>query len=184
MKVDEFENWKDFFEVKLEKSKLYEKIQLGKNGDTVDERFIPRNINDKTDILIGYLDEKLLYWKFENPLTVGFNKQQDLEYFYRYDFTPDKSYGGPGLEFTKYNVNAINSQLENGLTGIEIQYFRNNKLLKSKIISGEQSEYSTTIDFQKRSFWKNLFYKEKEEFIEKRIDLSEIYSGLKSKNVI
>ena len=184
MKVDEFENWKDFFEVKLEKSKLYEKIQLGKNGDTVDERFIPRNINDKTDILIGYLDEKLLYWKFENSLAKGFNEQQDLEFFYRYDFSPNKSYGEPGLRFTENNIDAINSILENGLNGVEIQYFREDKLIKSKIFQDKTFEHSTTINFEKRSFWRNLFNQQKEEFEEKRIELPDIFSGLKNKNVI
>lgn len=182
MKLNDFENWKDFFQKKLESSNLYEKIELGKRGDTIEERFVPKNKNDKTEISIGYLGETLIYLKFDNPLTLGFSEQQNREYYYRYDFTPDKSYGNPGLEFIKNNIDAIDLHLENGLNGAEIQFFRNNRLVKSKLFLNEPFEYSTTIEFEKRSFWKSLFNSKKGEITEKRIELSEIFNGLKNKN--
>jgi hypothetical protein len=178
IRIDDFKNWKDIFQKKLEVSKFYLKTELKKRRYG-GECFIPLNRNFNTKILIGYLYDKLIYWKFENPFAVGFNKYQDQEYFYRNHFTPDKSYGNPGLEFNKYNIEQINSKLDNGLKGTEIQYFKNNILIKSKLILYERLEYSTTINFEKKSFWQNLFDNKDENLTEKRIELSEIFNGLK-----
>lgn len=182
MKTIKEQSWKSFFKNKLEDSNFYERNDCGKSGDIYTEIYESKDQNDKTEIIVGYLDDKLIYLTFENPITIGFSEQQAIEYFYKYDFTPGESYGNPGLEFIEINIEAINNQLDFGLKGAEIQYYKNNKIFKSKIYIDEPNEYSTTINFQKKSFWKSILEKPKNEIItEKRIELSEIFSGLKNK---
>ena len=174
--------WKEFFKSKLENSNLYKRIDSGKHGDTFIEKYISNDKNDKTEINVGYLDDKLIFWSFDNPKTIGFSRQQQLEYFYRYDFTPEKSYGNAGLEFIENNILAIEKTLDLGLKGAEIQYFKNGKIFRSKIYIDEPNEYSTTINFEKKNFWKAIFTNSKNEiFSEKRIELNEIFNGLKNK---
>jgi len=183
MSINKEENWKSFFKDKLKESNLYCRIDHGKHGDTDIEEYISINQNEKTKIKIGYLGDKLIWMHFENPKTIGFTKQQEIEYFYANDFTENESYGNPGLEFNEINKNAINNQLDNGLKGAEVQFYKNGKLFKSKIYIDEQDEYSTTINFEKKTFWENLkslFKNSNNEIItEKRIELREIFGGIK-----
>ena len=183
----EYKNWKDYFKTTFEETKKYDRIEKGLHGQTIIEKYVPLDKNDKTEIIVGYLDDTLIYWKFENPLTLGYNRQQEVEYFYRYDFTPGESYGGPGLEFIEINVQAINKQLREGLKGKEIQYYIDGQLVKSKVYicyDGQQENYPNTIYFTKTSAWRkfrDIFFKPKDEtdFQTKEIELSNIFGGLK-----
>ena len=182
-----FKNWQDYFKTTFEITKKYDRVEEGLHGQTICEKYVLVDKNDKTEIKIGYLKETLIYWKFENPLTQGFNKQQDLEYFYRFDFTPGESYGGPGLEFIDINVKAIDKQLKNGLKGKEVQYFKKGQHIKSKLYNYIEDNHETfpdTIYFTKISAWRkfrNLFSKSRyeSEMETKEIDLSTIFNGLK-----
>ena len=183
--IKPYQNWKEFFNRKFEESEKYLQAEQILKGDSLIEKYVSLNPNDKTEIKIGYLDDKLIDWKFENPKTKGFNKQQEIEYLYRYDFTEGKSYGNPGLEFIEYNINVIRKQLEEGLRGKEIQYFKNGIHLKSEVYSysyDNTKTYPNTIYFEKRSFWSKfigLFFKNKKENFEiLEIDLKEIFSGI------
>ncbi len=180
-----YQNWKEFFNVKIEASGKYALFQEVQNQyGFLAEKYVPVDGNDQTIIKIGYLYDELLYLKFENPISKGFNKQQEIEYFYRYDFTAGKSYGEPGLEFIKNNIEAIEKQLKDGLRGKEIQFFKNGEHVKSKIymIHNDKECYPNTVYFQKRSFWQklsNLFSNDKlDEFKTKEINLKEIFKGI------
>ena len=116
------QNWISFFKNKLENSNLYFRKELERKGDTIFDIYIPKNSNDKTEITIGIIDDKLLTLRFENPRTIGFTRQQEIEYFYANDFIENESYGNPGLEFNDNNKKVINNQLDYGLKGAEIQY--------------------------------------------------------------
>ncbi|TXF76348.1 hypothetical protein [Chryseobacterium sp.] len=183
MKETTEHNWISFFKNKLENSNLYLRKQLEKNGNTIFDVYVPKNPADKTEITAGFLQDRLIILRFENPKTKGFTRQQEIEYFYANDFTENNSYGNPGLEFNEINKNAINNQLDYGLKGAEVQFYKNGKLFKSKIYIDEPNEYSTTINFEKKTFWENLrslFENNKNEFItETRIELKEIFGGIK-----
>lgn len=182
-----YKNWQDYIEKKFESTKKYERVEEKPSEQTIGEKYVPLNKNDKTVIKVGYLDDTLIYWKFENPLTQGYNKQQELEYFYRYSFTPGKSYGPPGLEFIDTNIQAIDKQLEKGLMGKEVQYYKKGLLIKSKVYiyyDGNQDTLPITIYFTKTSAWRKFldFFsgtnKEADMQIEE-IDLSTIFGGIK-----
>ncbi len=180
-----YQNWKEFFSDKFEESGKYSLVQKDLNGYGLMEKYVSVDVNHKTEIKIGYLYDELLYLKFENPLTKGFNKQQEIEYFYRYDFTEGKSYGNPGLEFIDNNINVIEKQLSEGLRGKEIQYMNNGEHVKSEIIifyNDQKEAYPNTIHFVKRGFWwkiLDLFSKDKIDELElKEINLNEIFKGL------
>ena len=176
-------SWKEYFKNKLEN--FYFRNELEKDGGVIFENYSAKNTDDQTQIIVGYLDDKLIILHFENPKSIGFTKQQEIEYFYANDFNENDSYGNPGLEFNENNVKAINKQLDFGLKGAEIQYFKNGKIIKSKIVIDQPNEYSTTINFEKKSFWQNLktlFKKEDYENITKEtIELNDIFGGIKNK---
>jgi len=183
----DYENWKDYFKTTFEATKEYDHIEEGLHGQAIIEKYVPLDKSDKTEIKVSYLDETLIYWKFENPLTQGYNRQQEVEYFYRYDFTPGQSYGGPGLEFIDINVQAIDKQLREGLKGKEVQYFKDGQLVKSKVFiyhDSDQESFPNTIYFTKKSAWqkfRDIFSKPKDEvkLQTKEINLSNIFGGLK-----
>ena len=183
----EYENWKNYFKTIFTETKGYNRIEVGLQGQTIIEKYVPLDKNCKTEIKVGYLDETLIFWKFENPLTQGFNRQQEVESFYRFHFTPGKSYGGPGLEFIDINVQAIDRQLREGLKGKEVQYFKKGQLIKSKVFvyyDDSKETYPNTIYFNKTSAWQkfwNMFSKPPNEadLLINEINLTNIFGGLK-----
>ena len=74
------------------------------------------------------------------------------------------------------------SILQKGLTGKEIQFVKNGKILKSKLYVLESDpRFNYSYDFTERNFWNRLFNQriEKMEGIEKReIELNKIFGGI------
>jgi hypothetical protein len=129
-----FQDWKDFFNKRLTIRNHFMLTHSSMKGDT-DIEVYTQQVNDLlTTIEIGYLSkESLIYLHIFHPDTPGHNKQQQIEHFYKYSFSNDKTYGGPGLDFDIDNLNAINRLLTNGLKGKETLYYRNGRLIKSDI---------------------------------------------------
>ena len=174
-------NWKDFINSVLLESKQFEKISSETIGETYIEKFC-LNKNPQTEIKVGYITENLLiYFTIFNPTVLGYNKYCENEYFYKYDFDEKESYGNPGLDFTEINRNGILSMLKNGLKGKEIQFLKDNKVLKSEVyLSESQPNFHYSYYFSKRSLIERLFGKsiDKQKGIEKvEISLSEIFGG-------
>lgn len=180
-----YKNWPEYINSTFEASKKYARAEVGPLGDSIVEKYIPLDISNRTVIEVAYLNDKLLHLKFENPLTIGYNKQQEPDYFCRYDYTPDDSYGDPGLEFIDINIQALDNLLKEGLKGEEVQYYKDNQLIKSVLFIyyyGNTKAYPDTIYFTKVGFWKHFrdtFFGAKDEhLVKKEIDLSEIFGGL------
>lgn len=165
-------NWKEFFDKYLIQTGFYKIEESTRLGDTDMETYSNINQSNQTCIKTGYLQNgELIYCVITHPNTIGFNKYQEQEYFYRFDFTPGESYGSPGLEFNDINQQAIFDLLKNGLKGREEQYFRGDKLVKAVVYKSfgddESSEFGTTIWFEKQG----LIQKLKKYFSDQKIDL-------------
>ncbi len=136
----------------------------------------------QTELKVGYLKDRLIYCNITNPAVPGYNKYVEGIYFYANDFKENDSYGDPALEFNEMNRNGILSILKNGLSGKEIQFVKNNKVLKSKLYVLESDpKFNYSFDFTGRNFWNRLFNQriEKIEGIEKReIELNKIFGGI------
>jgi len=179
-------DWKDFFDKYLIQTGYY-RIDKSKNsGDTIIDTFVSTDNNDKTYIETGYLaDGELIFCEILNPDTIGHNRYQRQEFFYRYDFTPGESYGPPGLDFNDTNIDAIKSLLKNGLIGKELQYYSNDSLIKSviyKSISDNiDKDFGITIWFQKDTIIKrikNILSGQRIDYKIKEIELNKIFKGL------
>jgi len=179
-------NWKEFFNKYLIQTGLYRIQESTRIGDTDMEIFSNKNASNETCIKTGYLQNgELILYEIIHPDTVGFNKYQEQEYFYRFDFTPGESYGPPGLEFNENNRKAIYDLLKNGLKGKEEQFYQEDKLIKSVVYQsygeGESTEYGITIWFEKKSLTRRLmsmFAKSKPVLEKKIIDLKSIFQGI------
>ena len=186
LEEENYESWSDYFHSVFSKSGKYNLVDKGIMGDTNMENYIPLDSTNKTIIEVGYLHgDKLIYLNYFNQLTPGFTQMKKREYFYRFDFTPGKSYGNPGLEFIEINLQAIHKELMNGLKGKELQYFQNMKLIKSEIFlyyDGANTSYPLTIDFDGKTGWQklfDLFFKAKTNWSQvKEVDLKTVFSGL------
>ncbi len=183
--MTEFKNWKEFINQILIDSGQFVNQSTEIKNQTEIETFKSSDINSLTEIRVGYLkDNLLIYLQIMNPKFPGYNKYVEGEYFYKYDFTPDESYGDPALEFNERNRNGVLSILKKGLKGKEVQFLKNEMILKSKLyISESQPEFFYTYDFSKRSFWNKIFGKKIEQMdgIKKReIELNEIFNGIKN----
>ena len=186
-----YEDWQDLFKTCFARTNKYERIDIGEKGDTVGEQYVPLDKSNRTIITVRYfrLSGHLIELLFDSPLTPGYSKMQARAYFYKYDFTPGESYGPPGLEFIDLNAKVIYKQLSHGLKGREEQYYKNGKLIKSKIFFDYNDEpehpFPWTEDFEKKGFWssiKDIFSKEvtNHKTTIKTVDLKTIFGGLKN----
>ena len=185
-KMQEFKHWKEFINRVLIDSGKFENPKTEFKGDAEIETFKSTEQNSLTEIRVGYLkDNLLIYLHIFNPTVPGYNKYVEGEYFYKHDFSEDgESYGGPALEFNECNRNGILSILKNGLKGKEVQFVKNNKILKSKLyIAQFDSNFNYSYDFTERGFWNKIFGQkiDKMNGIEKReIELNKIFSVIKN----
>ncbi|WP_250437382.1 hypothetical protein [Hanstruepera flava] len=184
--MQEFKDWKEFINQILIDSGQFEKPITEFKGEAEIETFKSTDKNSQTEIRVGYLkDNLLIYLHIFNPTVPGYNKYVEGEYFYQHDFSDDgKTYGNPALEFNERNRNGIISILEKGLKGKEVQFVKNNKILKSKLYIAEfDSNFRYSYDFTKRGFWNKIFGQKIDKIngIEKReIELNKIFNGIKN----
>ncbi|AOW18419.1 hypothetical protein LPB03_13565 [Polaribacter vadi] len=183
--MQEFKDWKEFINQILIDSGQFENPITEFKGEAEIETFKSTDKNSLTEIRFGYLKENLLiYLHIFNPTVPGYNKYVEGEYFYQYQFNEPAEYGNPALEFNERNRNGILSILKSGLKGKEVQFVKNNKILKSKLyIAESDSNFNYSYNFTKRGFWNKIFGQkiDKMDGIEKReIELNEIFSGIKN----
>jgi hypothetical protein len=153
-------NWKDFFNKYLIQSQFYRLDKSEKVGDTDVEYYISIKENNSTKLQIGYLSHgELIYIEILHPDTFGHNKLQKQEYFDHNDFSLGQS-GTPGLIFNDINSNGIKNLLKKGFRGKEIQYYQDDKLIKSKVFrtSSQSDNFDsvTTIWFEKENILKRI----------------------------
>ncbi|QTD39216.1 hypothetical protein JL193_08265 [Polaribacter batillariae] len=184
--MQEFRNWKEFINQVLIDSGQFENSTSELINQTEIQTLKSTDKNSLTEIRVGYLEKNsLIYLQIFNPTVPGYNKYVEGEYFYQHDFSDDgKTYGNPALEFNERNRNGILSILKKGLKGKEVQFVKNDKILKSKLYIAEfDSNFSYSYDFTKRGFWKKIFGQkiDKMDGIEKReIELNKIFNGIKN----
>ena len=181
--MQEFKNWKEFINRILIDSGKFENPITEFKGTTEIETYKTSYKTSLTEIRVGYLEENLLiYLQVFNPKIIGYNKFIEADYFHEYDFNENgKTYGKPGLAFIESNKKGVNKILKNGLTGIEIQYVMNGKILKSIVDTYDEPQYIRRFDFTNRNFFQKIFSRkiEKIKYIEKReIKLNEIFGGI------
>jgi hypothetical protein len=180
-KMQEYKDWKEFINRVLIDSGQFEKPQKNSKNQTETEFFTFKK-NPQSKLKVGYLNDRLIYCNITNPSVPGYNKYVEGIYFYANDFKENDSYGDPALEFNEMNRNGILSILKNGLSGKEIQFVKNNKVLKSKLyILESDPKFNYSYDFTGRNFWTKLFNPsiEKISGIEKReIELNRIFGGI------
>ncbi len=183
----ETKEWKEFINRILIDSGQFENSKTDFKGETEIEIFKSTDKSCLTEIRVGYMDDNsLIYLHIFNPTVPGYNKYVEGEYFYYFDFDDKNSYGKPALEFNEQNRNGILSILKNGLKGKEVQYVKNDKVLKSKLYIGgvnPKFNFSFSYDFTKRGFWSRIFGKriDKMEGIEIReVELDKIFGGIKN----
>ncbi len=185
-----FEDWQGYFHWMFENSGCFDRKEIGTKGITYKEEYIPKDRNDLTKIKVGYFinEGSLISFDIINPLIPGHNKLLENEFFYKYDYTPDKSYGAPGLDFNQINLNAINKQVTEGLKGKEVKYFQNHIHIKSDVyLYPNSQEIPFTVYFDDSSFWSRLFCKifritKDSNFEKQEIKFETIFSGLKNIN--
>jgi len=183
--MQEFEHWKEFINRVLIDSGQFENPKTEFKGEAEIETFKSTDKNSLTEIRVGYLkDNLLIYLHIFNPTVPGYNKYVEGEYFYQYQFNEPAEYGNPALEFNERNRNGILSILKSGLKGKELQFIKNNIILKSKLyIAESHSDFAYSYDFTNRGFLNKIFGQkiDKMDGIEKReIELNKIFNGIKT----
>jgi hypothetical protein len=180
------QNWKQFICTTLTKNHQFGLDKSFRKGDTDIEIYKQLIGDTETTLQVGYLSgDRLIYLHTYNTKTPGLNKNQ-IEYFNEHDFNSNESYGRPGLEFTKQNQEGVLNELQRGLDGQEVIFYKNGILSHSKltIISDNETSnsFSHTYHFDKVSIWtrlKNKFSKQINHCETKEVELKQIFGGLK-----
>jgi hypothetical protein len=184
--VSTYEDWKDFFTKNLLDAGRFSLSQTFSKGDADVEIYSTLKGNPNTTIEVGYFSSMtLIYIHVLNPETPGKNRQQEIEHLYKHEFDTGKQYGPPGLDFNEINVRGIRNYLEQGFNGSETVYYRNHKLIKSKLTTSyypDSPKSTVTYYFQREPIFKRLLDRisgRKNEHDEvKTVDLRNIFSGL------
>lgn len=180
-------NWRQYFIDKLCTSGQFSLDQDFERGETAFTVFKSTDTGKSTTIKIGILKKgDLITLEFIDPRTPGFNKQQEQEYFYKFDFYPDKSYGGPGIEFNQHNIDHFDKFLKQGLRGREVQYIKNGRIIRADIFqyygANDDNSYGITVSLEPLSIKEKLriLFKGREEFYDSKreILLSDIFGGI------
>ena len=182
-----YEDWRDFFTKQLLETGNFDLSNTDSKGNTDIEIYTALKGDPGTTIHVGYFSSMtLIYIHILNPETPGNNRQQEIEYLYKYSFDPEKQYGPPGLEFNETNIQGISNYLNKGFNGLETVYYRKNKLIKSRLTLRDDPDspgFTVTYHFNEKPFLIRLFKKlfhTKEEYDEIRnIDLRTVFEGLK-----
>jgi len=183
-----YENWRDFFSKRLVQSGAFALSDSQKKGDIDKEVYRALTGDLWTTIEVGYFSSMtLVYVYILHPHTPGNNKRQQEEYLYKYEFHPEKQYGGPGLDFEEMNVQGINNLLIQGLHGSEKVFYKNGKPVRSELTASyywDSSRFTRKYNFTKASFCRRLLNKiagTGEQYHEVRIvNLRDVFSGLDS----
>ncbi len=153
------------------------------NGETESVVYKTTDQDSKLEIRVGYLVKNLLiYLIVFDPRIPGYNKHMEDDYFQRHDFHDIKTYGGPGLDFSSRNQQEIKDILKFGLEGQEIQFLKNDQILKSMVYLVNEEMYNH-YTFIKRGFWESIFKGSIQNMIgvkEQVLNLNDIFSGLKN----
>jgi len=184
----QYEDWKDFFTKRLLDTGEFLLLTTTSKGNTEIETYSAIKGNPDTTIAVGYFSPMtIIYVHILNPATPGKNRQQELEHLYTYEFDPEKQYGPPGLDFNEINVKGINNYLEQGFNGEETVYYRNGKLVASRLTTSyypDSPKTTTSYWFTTEPLINRLFKKLSgtgDRYDEvKNIDLSSVFKGLRS----
>ncbi len=183
--MTEFKDWKEYINQILIDSRQFENPTTEFKGDAEIETFKSTEKNSLTEIIVGYFKDNLLITlDLFNPLVPGYNRHVEGDYFEQGVFDDPQYYGKPGLIFNEQNRKEILSILEKGERGKEIQYVKDDKILKSKLIIWEYDAFmNLTYDFTNRSLLKKIFGEkiEKMSNVElRKVDLNTIFNGIKN----
>lgn len=180
-------DWRQYFSTKLTASGLYTLDSESIESQITLMIFTTTDKSKDTKIKVGVMDiGDLITLQFIDSRTPGFSKQQEQEYFYKFDFYSDKANDGPGIEFNQNNIKHFDNFLAEGLKGREVQYFKNGRIVQADIFqyygTNDDNSYGTTISLEELTWIENLkiLLKRKERFYDskKEIQLRDIFSGV------
>ncbi|MFY0629435.1 MAG: hypothetical protein JXR05_03580 [Flavobacteriaceae bacterium] len=140
-------------------------------------------VESKNKIEVTILESgALVALRLSNPLVPGYNEFSFGEYFYSLQFSTPPDYGAPGLDYNQKNIEGVKSILREGIKGKEVQYYREDVVLKSEVhftYSGQVFKYK--YNFTERSLWRRIFGKKVSNFNNigrREIDLNKIFPPL------
>lgn len=182
-----FEDWRDFFSKKLVLNGAFVLSESRVEGNVDKEIYKALTGDLWTTIEVGYFSSMtLLYVYIFHPNTPGNNRRQREEYFYRYEFHPEKQYGGPGLGFEEMNVQGIANLLSQGFHGSEKIFYKNGKPERSELTTSYYPDtpcFTRNYNFNKEPFYRQLLNKitgKEERYDEVRIiNLRDVFCGVK-----
>ena len=178
----ELKNWAEYFHWLFSKDGLFNKPEIEQKNQTLIETYRYKDNNRLTKIIVAYLDnyDKLIYYNVINPLTPGYTTfwKTDIQYFEQGQYENLPKHGEPGLVFDLQNLKNIDKELKIGLAQRELQYYKNGKLIKSKIEFNDEWKWKPYITrFEKSGFLSSLFRKREidEEFDIKTVEIEKIF---------
>jgi hypothetical protein len=182
--MDVFQNWRDYLNHLFTSNGQFQFTEKYLHNGTDIEIYHQQKGDKETQINVGYLiDGRLITLNIFNSKTPGHNAEQ-IEYFYENDFDETTRIGSVGLQYTEGNIKAITSALKAGLQGVERKFYRDNRLVFSKVykpIGDNAKMYSQMHYFAKRNmilrFVDKIFSSEKKYEI-KDVELNKVFSGL------
>lgn len=177
------DTWKSFIEDILISKNNYKTVSKKIKSQIEEVTYMSSDENLQTHIIISYYTptDDLIALRHYNPTVRGYSEFSKNEYLYSLQFSSPRNYGKPGLEYIHENKKAIKVRLKKGITGKEVQYIKDGKVLKVELylLEGDDS-FSYKYRFSRAPMIDILLNKnEKEDGMTKKIiNLKEVFPGL------
>ena len=127
-------NWKTFIEEIMVSKNGYKIVSNEVKGEIQEVTY--RSSDDvPTSLTVSYFfrTSDLIAYRFSHPQMRGFNEFSKNAYFYSLQFTKPTTYGSPGIDYTDTNKKGLLSVFNKGFKGEEIQFLKDQIIVKSKL---------------------------------------------------
>lgn len=161
-KDKELDDCAAYFHWLFSKEGLFEHPETERRNQTLIETYRYKDKSRQTKIIVSYEDnyDKLIYYNIISPLTPGYTMfwESDIQYFEQGQYDNPPKHGEPGLEFNQLNIKSIDKELKIGLAKRELQYYKNGKLIKSKVEFNDEWNWDPYVArFEKRGCLFSIF---------------------------
>lgn len=177
-------NWKGFIEDILISKNQFSIHSNKIKGEFEEVIYSAPGEDVKASFIVSYFFRtgSLIAYRYHHPSARGYNEFSKNEYFFSLQFVRPMNYENPGLPYTVEHKKELQRDLKKGVLGKEVQYVKNNIVIKSELFLQEDKDVHVyKYRFTKSPMIDILINKGTNndvDLLEKTTDLQDVFPGL------